>query len=401
MSAALLLPGLFVLVAACLHGLSICVVAARARSTRTVAPLPAPAPGITILRPVCGLENNLERTLGSAFRLDHPRYEILFCVADQHDPVLPLLERLMTRHPGVPARILTGEDRVSINPKLNNLVKGWEAAAHRWIVMADSNVLMPPDYLQRLLSAWDERTGLVSSPPVGTEPQGFWAELECAFLNVFQARWQLAAAGVGLGFAQGKTMLWRRDLLDAAGGIRALAAEPAEDAAATKIVRAAGLRARLVPQPFPQPLGRRSLGEVWRRQLRWARLRRSSFRLFFWPEIMAGAFFPLVATVALAAAGVLPAWAPPGLAVLWYGAEAALIRAMGWPVSWRAPVAWILRDLMLPPLWVAAMCGSALRVARQRHEPCHAGGRGRYDAGVRLSARAPRRGAEPPRQAAP
>ena len=60
-----------------------------------------------------------------------------------------------------------------------------------------------------------------------------------------------------------------------AGGVRALAAELAEDAASTKIVRAAGLRVRLVDNPFQQPLGRRTLKEVWRRQTRWARLRRA------------------------------------------------------------------------------------------------------------------------------
>jgi len=43
-----------------------------------------------------------------------------------------------------------------------------------------------------------------------------------------------------MGFAQGKVMFMRRDLLEPAGGIRALAADLAEDAAATKLVRRAG-----------------------------------------------------------------------------------------------------------------------------------------------------------------
>ena len=68
-------------------------------------------------------------------------------------------------------------------------------------------------------------------------PRGFWAELECAFLNTYQARWQYAADSLGHGFAQGKTMLVRRRDLAQAGGIQALAEEIAEDAAATKLVR--------------------------------------------------------------------------------------------------------------------------------------------------------------------
>jgi hypothetical protein len=144
------------------------------------------------------------------------------------------------------------------------MVKGWHAAVHEWIVFADSNVALPCDYIQRLVATWTPGTGLVCSPPVGFQPDGFWAELECAFLNTFQARWQLSADSVGLGFAQGKSLLYRRSVLDDLGGIRALASEPAEDAATTKIMRAAGLRVRVVGAPFGQPLGRRSAREVWR-----------------------------------------------------------------------------------------------------------------------------------------
>src|SRR5262249_58247505 len=56
--------------------------------------------------------------------------------------------------------------------------------------IADSNVLMPADYIQHLFASWQADTGLVASPPIGSRPQGFWAEIECTFLNTYQARWQ-------------------------------------------------------------------------------------------------------------------------------------------------------------------------------------------------------------------
>ena len=191
---------------------------------------------------------------------------------------------------------------MSSNPKLNNVLKGWRAAEHDWIVLADSNVLMPRDYIQRLFASWRTDTGLVASPPVGCRPRGVWAELECAFLNTYQARWQYVADALGFGFAQGKTMLWRRADLERAGGIEALAKEVAEDAASTKIVRGAGLKVRLVDRPFAQPLGYRSAAEVWHRQLRWARLRRASFLAYFLPEAFSGGVLPMIAL-----AGVAPA----------------------------------------------------------------------------------------------
>ena len=52
-------------------------------------PRRADHPKVTILRPVCGLENNLKETLNSTFLLDYPDYEIVFCVAHAADPVVP------------------------------------------------------------------------------------------------------------------------------------------------------------------------------------------------------------------------------------------------------------------------------------------------------------------------
>jgi ceramide glucosyltransferase len=358
MSLAILVAQIFCLLAALVHFGSIAIVTLRSRAGRRDDGRPHGRPPVSILRPVCGIEHAIERTLGSGFTLDYPDYELIFCVASGADPVIPRIRRLMAANPTVPARILVGDDRISINPKLNNLVKGWAAAKHEWIVMADSNVLMPPDYLDRMLDRWDATTGLVCSPPLGSEPDGYGAEFECAYLNTYQARWQLAADAIGQGFAQGKSMFWRRENLDRHGGIAALAADPAEDAAATKAIRANGQRIRLVRQPFAQPLGPRALRAVWSRQLRWARLRRVTFPAFFCMEFLTGGLFPIALAAWLAFQDGIPGWLAPTLAVAWYGAEAALAKNLGWHYSRRSPLAWILRDLSLPALWIAAVCGS-------------------------------------------
>jgi ceramide glucosyltransferase len=363
----------FCAVATFLHFASIGVVIARHRRLERATGSGQRGEGVSIVRPLCGIENFSQATLASTFKLDHPNYEILFCAAHGMDPVLPLVRRLITDHPAVPARLLLGSDSISTNPKLNNVVKGWEAARHEHIIMADSNVLMPPDYIRRLLAAWDSSTGLVCSPPVGCAPAGVWAELECAFLNTYQARWQCFADSLGLGFAQGKTMLWRRDTLERGGGIRALACELAEDAAATKLVGSQGLRVRVVARPFGQPLGRRTLAEVWQRQIRWARLRRDTFKLFFAVEIFAGAIPPLLAAMLVASTMDWPVvGVTAALACLWYLLEMALAHAAGWHLSWRSLPLCVLRDLLLPVLWLAAWIGNefvwrgnAMRVAQR------------------------------------
>ncbi|MHC5308295.1 ceramide glucosyltransferase [Bartonella sp. LJL80] len=309
---------------------------------------------VTILRPVSGLENNLERTLASGFELDHPKYEIIFCVSKDSDPVIPLVEKLMARYPDIEASLLIGNDVISDNPKLNNLVKGWKAAKYPWIVMTDSNVLMPKNYLAELFSRWTKHTGLVASPPLGSEPDNLPADLEAAFLNSYQARWQLTSDTIGNGFAQGKTLFWYRDILNKAGGIEALACELAEDAASTKVIRDQGLKVRLSAMPFGQPLGKKDWKSVWKRQVRWAKLRRDSFPAFFYMEILSGAVFPAIclffACLLGAASFSLMLW----YFIIWYLTEFLVTSVVGWPFSFRQAVAQIMRDLALPLLWLSA-----------------------------------------------
>jgi ceramide glucosyltransferase len=351
-------------IATVLHLASIAAAMVRCRLPKAPLAPPENAPAISIIRPVCGVDNCADATLTSSFALDYPRYELLFCVASARDPAVPLVRTLISAHPRVAARLLIGEERISGNPKLNNVLKGWHAATHDLIVMADSNVLMPPDYLQRMLAGWRAGTGMVSAPPIGSHPLGFWAKLECAFLNTYQARWQYAADTVGLGFAQGKTLFCRRADIERAGGIQALASEAAEDAASTKLVRASGLRVRLVDAPFQQPLGYRSFREVWSRQLRWAQLRRDSFPAYYCLEIAAGAVLPLLALTLLAAAtGCSVGIATAGLLTIWYGAELALAAVAGWQLTLLYPVHAMLRDAMLPLLWIGGWrnCGFVWR----------------------------------------
>ncbi|PDQ21507.1 ceramide glucosyltransferase [Mesorhizobium sanjuanii] len=327
----------------------------------TIAPPSGKAPPVSIVIPSRGVEPFTEETLARAFSLDWPRYELIFCVANADDPVVKLINRAVARFPKVPARLLVGDDRISGNPKLNNCVKGWEAARHHWVILADSNVLMPKDYVQDLMAAWGPGTGLVCSTPIGSRPDGFWAEVECAFLNPLQARWQYAGEALGLGFAQGKSMLWNKPMLDANGGIRALAAEIAEDAAATKLLNGLGLRVNLVASPFEQPLGQRTFGEIWSRQARWARLRRVTFPLFFAPEILTGVAAPLVlALVAAAGFGISLPVTAIGVLALAYLPECILAAAKGWHLSLRTIPAMMARDMMLPAIWARGWLSGAV-----------------------------------------
>jgi len=319
---------------------------------------------VSIIRPLAGIEQFTHDCLQSTFDLEYDgRYEIIFCVDSEDDPVVPLIKKLQEKN-ARPSRLLfttRGIDNFGPNPKLNNLYKGYEAAHSDYIIIPDANVLLPKDYIQRMFVAWTERpnTGLVCAPPIGSHPKNWGAELETAILNSYQARWQYMADTFERGFAQGKNMMFCKSDLDLAGGLKVLSREVAEDAAATKMIRGMGLKVRLADGAFLQPLGVRFFGDVWSRQLRWAKLRRSTFPSFYMLEIFSGLLSPLFALLmASYALGQDVIGIGLAYAIMWFLVEWWLTITVDWHMSWRMPFMWVFRELIIPAIWITAWLGN-------------------------------------------
>jgi ceramide glucosyltransferase len=116
-----------------------------------------------------------------------------------------------------------------------------------------------------------------------------------------------------------------------------------------------------VASPFEQPLGRRRLSEVWSRQIRWARLRRVTFPLFYAPEILLGAI-PALAFALLAAACQDMSLLLTALAVLAaiYLPEYLLALANGWYAAPLLVPAMMVRDCILPFMWARGWMAGAV-----------------------------------------
>ena len=376
MTEALILPAGLAALLYSTHLLSVGLAAWRLRPRANMAVAPCPTSGVTLVRPVCGLDSHVEETLRSSLEQNIRPFEVIFCAAREDDPVVPLVRRLIAEHPQVEARLLIGEDRLGQNPKLNNMAKGWRDATYDTVIFADSNLLLTPDYCERVISGFRADVGVVSSPPVGSHPEGFWSEVECAMLNTHAARWQLAASALGMDFAQGKTLAFRKGDLGP-NLMRALSEEPAEDAAATKLAQRKGLCVNLIGPPWSHPVGRRSMTAVWNRHTRWARLRRATFPVLFGTEIISGIVPATVLALYalwLADSPMLPALAAAPL--LWYAPEYGLARLGRWHLTALSPLAWLMRDLLLPAFYVAGWAstnfvwnGHQMSGAKQDDEP--------------------------------
>lgn len=314
---------------------------------------------VSIIVPIVGLSPFEIQAATCVLDLNPPAAEILFCAFEPSDPAAALIFEEINRRPGCAARLLFGRERHSANPKMDNVEKGFAAAAQDMVICVDGNVALRPGILIDLWKRFDTGAGMVSSPPLGTDPDSFWADVECAVLNANFARWQLAADTLDRGFANGKLLMMRKSLLAKLGGVSAFSREIAEDAAATKFVRGAGLRVSLVREPVAQPLGKRSAADVWRRNLRWARLRRRAFPSVYAFELSVSTPVFLLAVTELGWASGLPLWqAPLGAALGFYAFEACLTLLARWPFSPRMPFAFLIKDVMMLAVWTTGWFGS-------------------------------------------
>lgn len=84
-------------------------------SSRLDSLAPKAIPGVTIIRPLCGLDNNLYNTLESIMKLDYPKFEIIFALQDDQDEAIPVVRLVMQQHPTVTARIIISEPQLLHN----------------------------------------------------------------------------------------------------------------------------------------------------------------------------------------------------------------------------------------------------------------------------------------------
>lgn len=175
-------------------------------------------------------------------------------------------------------------------------------------------------------------------------------DVECAFVNSFQMRWAIPLAQLGIPAVLGKTMLWRRATLDRVGGHAAIS-RPADDVAAGAALARVGPKPQLA-KPVYQRAGARRLGAVVQRQIRWGRTGRMEKPWLHGASILGANTLPFW-LILLAFNGGLSTATSAALIVGWYAAEMAFTRLAGWQVGWRTPTAFLVRDVLIIPIWLS------------------------------------------------
>jgi ceramide glucosyltransferase len=278
---------------------------------------PTRRPGISILKPLCGVDDALEDNLASFAALEYPRYEVLFGVKDTRDAAYPVACRVAARNPKR-FRVVLQQGEAGLNPKVNQLVTLARFARHDLLLVSDSNARLAPGALSELAALFeDPAVACVSNPVSGVGHESLGALLDNLHLAAGIGAGQLAAKHVaGKDLVVGKSMALRRDALAALGGFAAYADVLAEDYVIGRDITARlGLKVAIARTPVLNVAVHRSVASFFQRYVRWSVIHRTAISLPTylsqallnpWPLlVLAAALEPSGLTVALALAGLL------------------------------------------------------------------------------------------------
>ena len=239
---------------------------------------PAPAPDVTVLKPLHGHEPGLFDNLTSFCAQNYPgRQQIVCGVQDADDAAIAVVERLRDLHADRDIDLVIETKVHGLNRKVSNLVNMAPRIRHDVVVLADSDMRVNPDYLSRVIAALAEPgIGAVTCLYYGVALTAIWARL-CAL--VINAQFlPSVVVGVALGLARpcfGSTLALRSATLAEIGGFRPFADCLADDYAMGEALRAHGCKISIPPFAVAHICTQTSLRELWRHELRWARTVRS------------------------------------------------------------------------------------------------------------------------------
>ena len=343
------------------------------RPTAAAAPRPQ-APPITLLKPLKGCEPATEACLRSWFAQDYPGpVQLLFAVADQDDPVCPVVRRLIAEFPAADARLLVCGPPAGANSKVSKLVKLEALARHDLLIVSDADVRVPPDFLANIVAPLsDPKVGLVNCFYRLANPSTLALQWEAIAINAdFWGSVLQARSLKPLDFALGAVMATRRAHLAEIGGFRALQECLADDYQLGHRIAAHGHRLELSPvvvECWSEPM---SWAAVWKHQLRWARtIRICQPAPYFFSLLSNVTLWPLVWVALHPSPGVLGAAAVCWLVRIFTALDQQRRLTGFWshlPYFWLVPI----KDLLQLALWALAFMGNRVewRGVRMRLRP--------------------------------
>jgi ceramide glucosyltransferase len=312
---------------------------------------------ISILKPLAGLDLDLEPNLRTFFEQDYPAFEILFAVRTANDPAAEVVARLQREYPRIPSRLLITGEPPYPNAKVYSLDQMLSAAANDLVVMSDSDIRVTPSLLRSIAAEFqDPHLGVATCPYRAVPGSSFWSRLEATGMNTdFWGSALVARMLEGMRFAVGPTIAARRRTLRSIGGFDRVKDYLAEDFVIGKFAAEAGHGVILSSYVIEHHIGSATLHENVAHRLRWARSTRRSR-----PAGYVGQLFTMPFPLSVLVFAVSPAWWPVLPVALMVRALAAYMVSAR---VLRAKINWLLlpvEDGMGFCFWIAGFFGNTI-----------------------------------------
>jgi ceramide glucosyltransferase len=305
-------------------------------------------PPVSILKPIRGLDPEAYENFASFCRQDYPAYELLFCVGQADDPVVPILEKIVRDFPERRIRIVFGSGSGAANDKVAKLGRLVREAENEILVMGDSDVRVRPDYLRTVVAPLaDPKVGAVTCFYMPAYRQTLAEKLQTIglvsdFYAGLMVGWQLE----GIRFALGPTIATSRTRLAGFGGLQMIENQPGDDLLVGRLIADHGHQVELLPYTVMKLAGCHSIRELVDKRLRWMVVMR---------HMRPWGHFGLLLTQgilwSLAAIALHPS---AGMALVYLAAYLGLRVAMAWSIGiqgLKQPGLW--KDMLLIPIWDA------------------------------------------------
>lgn len=313
-------------------------------------------PPVSILKPVRGLDPDAYENFASFCKQDYPAYEILFCVGDASDPVVPVIQKLAMDFPEQDIRLLYGSGRDATNDKVAKLARLTQEARYDTLVINDSDVRAESSYLRKVVAPLvNPKVGAVTCFYVPTHETSLVQRLQSVgMLSDFYPGILVAWLLDGIKFALGPTIATTRDRIKGFGGFEAIENRPGDDLLVGRLIAEQGYEVKLLRYWIDTVADFHSMRDLVLKRLRWMTVMR---HMRPWGHI--GLLFTLGLPWAIIA-GLVAHSAWVGLAYL--GVYLFMRIAMTWLIgSWGLKQPFHLRYLLLIPVWDALAVGIWVR----------------------------------------
>lgn len=332
-------------------------------------------PPVSILKPLCGTDPHAYESLRSHCVQDYPEYEIIFGVADKDDEIVPVVHQLIREFPRIRISLVHCPQKLGSNLKVSSLIQMLPSARHEFLVINDSDIKVPEDYLRQVIDPLEKPSvGMVTCLYRGIAGASVGSRLESLGISSDFLPGVLCAMRLdgGVHFGLGSTLAFSRRSLENIGGLAPIADFLADDYQLGYRMHQAGLQVELAGCVVDHYLAEGSFAGFVQHQLRWSRAVRTSR-----PGGYAGLVVTFVIPWSLLSVLLMPAamwaWVLFASAVIlryavWFATQVRLLRAR---LTMREACLLPLRDILAVGIWVGCYMGHRVVWRGRRFELVH------------------------------